>query len=62
MPKKNLTGALSLTDQFNAASANTVLVFDLDNTIVEISSLYDQMERAFARFLRRALMLVRLWR
>ena len=51
MPKKNLTGALSLTDQFNAASANTVLVFDLDNTIVEISSLYDQMERAFARFL-----------
>ena len=51
MPGKNHKSKLSLADQFNAASADTVLVFDLDNTVVEISSLYQQMENAFARFL-----------
>tara|TARA_A100000164_G_scaffold371807_1_gene400064 strand:+ start:239 stop:943 length:705 start_codon:yes stop_codon:yes gene_type:complete len=41
----------SLRDQFNAAGNSAALVFDLDNTIVDISSLYGQMEDIFADFL-----------
>jgi putative hydrolase of the HAD superfamily len=54
MPQNN-TYKPSLCDQFNAASHRTALVFDLDNTIVDIAPLYGQMELIFTDFLARRL-------
>ena len=50
MPNKNFYKP-SLRDQFNAAGSAAVLVFDLDNTVVDIAALYGQMEDIFADFL-----------
>lgn len=55
MPNRNKSKNLSLTDQFNAAGNSAALVFDLDNTIVDISSLYKQMEENYTAFLSRRL-------
>tara|TARA_R110002124_G_scaffold129483_1_gene291037 strand:- start:350444 stop:351172 length:729 start_codon:yes stop_codon:yes gene_type:complete len=57
MPQKDKQGhtpkltVKSLSAQFNQAGAGAVLVFDLDNTIADIRSLYKQMEENYAVFL-----------
>jgi FMN phosphatase YigB (HAD superfamily) len=57
MPQKDKRGHIlklppqSLSMQFNKAGAGAVLVFDLDNTIVDIRSLYKQMEDNYSVFL-----------
>jgi putative hydrolase of the HAD superfamily len=50
MPQNNVYKP-PLCDQFNASSHRTALVFDLDNTIVDISPLFGQMEAIYTDFL-----------
>lgn len=55
MPHNKANKQLSLRDQFNQAGASAALAFDLDNTIVDISSLYTQMEANYTDFLAKKL-------
>lgn len=54
-PEKIITPNMSLTESFNASANITALVFDLDNTLTDISSLYQQMEDIYAVYLSKRL-------